>query len=182
MSEFVYKCWKCRYRRLIHQRGKDEQELYCPRCGRKLMQTNPVHGLVTDTTFMIGSHVNDGFGGDERTRKLARARAKELGVSVAGKRFCPGLVDSEGNDPYDPRAWVSSRADVQNRCVEKGWGCKGSINVTPRKSDTEPEPYQCNPNFVEEEIAEIQDEHGPLSAKETAELRENLTAKFSGED
>lgn len=182
MNEFVYKCWKCKYRRLIHQKDTAELELYCPKCGRKLFQTNLVHGLKTDTTFMIGSHADDGFGSDENARKAARRRAKELGVNISGKRFCPGLVDSEGDDMYDPKAWVSSRAEVEQRCHEKGWGCKGTINVKPRGLEEEPGAYKINPELVDEAMQDIVEEHGPLPKKEAADLREKLTKQMSGED
>ena len=58
-----------------------------------------------------------------------RRAAKEMGVSVKGKKWFPGLA----NSPTDPEAWVpcdsSAESHIKGVLEKRGWGSEGEIKT-----------------------------------------------------
>jgi DNA-directed RNA polymerase subunit RPC12/RpoP len=181
MTTYVYKCWKCNKGPRVEQDDDaPELDLECRKCGRKLFRCNIVPGIQTDSTFMSGSHVDDGFGDDNFNRMKARRVAKAAGVNPEGKRYCPSLAKTRN----DPEAWVDGKADVTRVCKKNGWGCRGSVNVQAQENDQPnplDEPYSVDPKLVEKEIRQREREAGEkLPAQERADLTDKLATEFAG--
>ena len=101
----------------------------------EMLALQAVPHLVTDSAFLAGHANGSQF---EKTPYLGdayRRRALASGQDVKGKVYLSGLAEYPG----DPRAWVSGRGDVQKLCEERGWGCRGSVNVK-RDASAEPGP------------------------------------------
>jgi len=152
MTAYIYKCYKCNRGPRVEQRDDEpELNLNCRSCGRKLFRCNIAPGICTDSTFMAGSHVDDGFGSNEWGRKRARAKAKAAGVDVTGARYCPQLCPT--GESLSPKAWVRGKADVVRRCQELGVGCEGAVNVSAPPSETpDAGPYQVNDTIVNRRV------------------------------
>lgn len=186
MAVHKYRCWKCKRDFPIEQRtNAKELDVWCPQCrkdGRetKLFRVREVHGLQTDSVFMSGSHVDDGFGTDNRSRQYALALARKAGVSTAGRRYCPSLARYKG----DPRAWVDGRGHVKDVCIAEGWGCEGDVNI-PKPEDDAPDPlegkYEVADEVVDRHLKEQLAKIGePISATEQQDMRESLKSRLSG--
>lgn len=180
-EEFIYKCWKCKlYRIRAEHDQQDQLTLKCPRCRVTLLQTRRAPGVQTDSTFMSGSHVDDGWGNDNASRMAARAAARAAGVNPEGKKYLPGLAKKR----FDPAAWVSGKGDVIRRCKEEGWGCNGSVSVAaPTLDEPNPleKPYRVAPHLVEREVNRIVAErNGDVTPRERAELVEATSTRMSG--
>lgn len=178
---FTYLCWKCKRKYPVEQTGPHEQKgLKCPKCGRVLFRVEKGPNVSTDTTFMAGSHVDDGFGTNEWSRKQARAKAKAAGVDINGARYCPQLCPQ--GESLSPKAWVRGKADVKRRCQELGVGCEGSVKVPePSHEFAEPKPYRVADSIVNDRVQrEIEGKH--FSKKEIADLREKTAKRLSGGD
>lgn len=122
--------------------------------------------LVTDNTFWQGQW--------ERNARLGAVHAEEArraGVSTAGKVYISGLAEFPG----DPRAWVDGRGDLKRICEEKGYGCKGAVNVEPVK--TEPEEIALAPDIVENEVQSILADHPEPQTVDVGELRQEVYDK-----
>lgn len=151
------------------------------RTGRKPKRSTvvPVVAIQTDTTFMLGSHIDDGLNAQNRAHHLARARA--AGVSTAGKRFIPQMVP-EG-DYGSPEAWVGGRQDVKDHCERTGDGCEGGIGMTvpAREQPPEPEMPAVAPDIVNEEVVRIVREEagGTLPTRELRDLKEKVAADLA---
>lgn len=130
--------------------------------------------LNTDSQFMRGS--DDGFGTDDRSRKLAYAKARAAGVNPTGKRFMPNMVPL-GDEPFSPKGWVSDRHDVLQRCTEEGWDCDGAVKVRARSHDTAPQPYRIADDIVE---SHVEQEIGgnAVSPKERTELSHKVRERL----
>jgi hypothetical protein len=85
----------------------------------------------TDREFLRGLHAAE----EDDTVRDYRREAEALGVSTSGKKYLSTLAIRPG----DPRAWVSGLDDVRAVLAERGWGCRGAIEVEPRLRDTPPE-------------------------------------------
>lgn len=72
----------------------------------------------TDSTFMQGTHMQDGLLDGVRQRMAAQA-----GVDTNGRRYISGLA----RFPGDPEAWVSGLSDVKRICTDRGWNCHGAF-------------------------------------------------------
>ena len=177
---YLYHCWKCKQRCKVEQIDTDEiMDLECSNCGKTLMRVNRAPGLDTDTTFMAGSHADDGFGNVKWLREKAIAKAKAAGVDVNGARYCPQL-NAKG-ESLSPKAWVRDKADVKRRCQELGMGCQGSVNVQAPEREPAPEkPYRIAEDILDREMRTLTAGKG-LSAKETLDLREKTAKRLSGE-
>jgi len=176
--DVLYRCRKCKVKISETRNTLTPKDRKCPKCNKTMFETRAVHvGLKTDTAFMSGS--NDGFGNDNTSRQIALKRAEAAGVSVAGKRFCPGLVDTQGDDQFDPNAWISSKSEAKKRCEEKGWK-SDELGVKPRLDEPDGKPYRVCDELVSEEIEERLGDQ-TVSGKEMADLRETVTNELSGE-
>lgn len=136
-------------------------------------------GLKTGTTFLAGR--DDGFGGDNRGRKVAYAKARAAGVNPTGKVFMKQLTRS--GVPFDPQAWVSDETDVRRRCRQLGVGCEGSINVkTPQYIEPQKKPHLAD-DIVAAECERIIDERGAdLTAAERKNLPGEVRQRLSPSD
>ncbi len=132
--------------------------------------------LQTDSTFLRGSE--DGFGTDARGRKLAYAKAKAAGVNISGMRWCGGLA----TEMYDPKAWVSTRADVKRVAQANGLGIEGTVNVKAPEVEHIEKPYEVANNLVEREVDRIvrEDAQGDVSVRERRDLKEKTKVRLKG--
>lgn len=138
-------------------------------------------GLKTDTTFMANR--DDGFQGDDETRRLAHRNARRLGTSVDNKVYCPELAEFRG----DPRACVSGESDVRRLCDEQGKTIEGSINhkgyVEPDEPSPDEAPYRVADDIVQNEADRIVEQHdGDVTPKERATLVEETRERLSPTD
>lgn len=123
-------------------------------------------GVRTDSTFNRGRCNGNQF---EKTPWLGdhyRSVAESHGVNVVGKQYLHQLADFPG----DPRAWVSSRAEVEKVCLERGYSCQGAVDVKPRATGEDPTPsYTVAPDLIQREVAGIMEDHPGADAREVEE-------------
>ena len=146
---------------------------YCNRPMRLYLQSN-LPATRTDKQFMASAGVSDdGFGNDERSRRIARARAEAAGVNVNGMRFHPGLCRK--GVPYDPiNGWYSSRADVIRKAEAKGCNVFGCIEHTTPIRDKDlaalERPYRPAASVVARDAERIvAEKYGPNATKAQVE-------------
>jgi hypothetical protein len=89
---------------------------------------------------------------------VARAR----GVDPKGKVYLSGLAAYPG----DPRAWVSGRGDAQRVCEDRGWSCRGSVNVKGRRAPPPEGKYRVADDIVADGAARLREEAGGALARE----------------
>jgi hypothetical protein len=155
---------------------KDSQ--FCRLCEGRLTKRMSVPSLRTSTTFMSGQHEDDGFGTDDRSRKLARAKAEAMGVNISGKKYHPGLCRK--GVPLDPQAWYGDESEVRKKAAAKGCNVHGSIEMETSVPDyllkKAAQPYQCSRATVQPDVdREVKEVHG---GKATKKQRDNLYRKF----
>lgn len=128
-------------------------------------------GIRTNKTFMAGK--DDGFGGDERSRRQAYAHAKRKGENINGKTWMPSLG-----------AWIGSRDEAIRVAREKGIGCKiGTTTIQPREIvPEEKKPYQVAPDIVATEVERIvkEDLKGDVTPREKKQLTHQTAERLSG--
>lgn len=107
------------------------------RCGGTMIRLIGAPALVTDTRFFAKQ--GDGFGEDQQSRRIAHTRARAAGVNTTGATYFPQLC--RRGKPFDPFAWCHSRSEIVRKLQTLGRGAEGSINVKPRPSETDAEPY-----------------------------------------
>ena len=115
----------------------------------EMLASRRAPGCVTDDTFFVGRKGGQQFADDPQAGDYLAAGLRKLGGSPAVKVYVHGLA----RFPGDPEAWVSSRGEIADRCRERGWNCKGQVNV---KGDqyAEPKPdIPLDPDLVTEEVA-----------------------------
>ena len=174
-----YLCYKCKRKHNVVQDTDEEiMGLKCPRCDKVLFRVFRAHGLDTDTTFMAGSHAEDGFGASDWMRRKARAKAAAEGVNISGARYCPQLNDP--GESLSPKAWVRDKADVKRRCAELGVGCEGTVSTPAPESNAGPQkPYRVRDSILDAEMQTLT-AGKDLSAKETADLRTKTAKRLAG--
>ena len=91
----------------------------------EMLATRSFPGLRTDSEFNKGRCNGNQFEETPWLGDYYRARAEEAGVSVTGKYYQSTLA----RFPGDPEAWVGGRGDVEKICLQRGWGCEGSVQV-----------------------------------------------------
>lgn len=114
-----------------------------------MFATGKTPTLRTDSTFMEGQWSQ--FSENPRLGNAYKRVAKKHGVDVKGKVYLSQLA----NFPGDPRAWVSSRGEVQKLCEERGWGCSGAVNVKAQSLDVEPREVGLDEEIVNDRVAGI---------------------------
>ena len=188
MPLYEFSCPECGQRdeRFISLAEFDEkvQSQQCVACGQRLRKVFSVPALVSDTGFMSGIASDDGFGKDERGRKMALEKAKAAGVSVAGKRFHPGLC--RRGVMFDPQAWYGSRTEVKKKADALGRNVDGCVtHRTPVRDEFYKKaeaPYECSPDLVKEEVKrEIKQKHnGQATPSQVRTITERQVAIHSG--
>lgn len=81
--------------------------------------------------------------------------------------------------PGDPRARVSGRADIRRICEERGWGCRGAVDVEAREREPIERPYKVAPDLVERKAAELASLHG-VDVRETRAAAEKALSPSGG--
>jgi len=171
---------KERHYRLLVRRGFPEQH------ARRLATGLFIGiGLVTDSTFMANR--DDGFGKDERSRKVAYANARRLGIDTAGKSWFPGLARKGKGLGRDPDAWVGQkegRGHIKKVCEKRNWNCEGSVNHKMRLDGPGPgdKPYTPAEDIVQRKVDDIvEKEHeGHITPKKRKELTEKTRTTLAG--
>jgi hypothetical protein len=138
--------------------------------------------LKTTTSLMTGE--DDGFGADDASRKIARARAAAAGVNIAGKKYHPGLCPKK--DAFSPFAWYGDEMEVKRKAEALGRNVHGSIeHHTPvRDADlaANERPYRVARRLVKPEVdAENRNNFGgKATKKQIAALYQKYQDKHSG--
>ena len=186
MPTYPYECFDCGHYedrfmslRQWEQVGKQQ---HCSLCEGKMKQRVvplPLH--KTNTGWMKGC--DDGFGPDDRTRKIALAKAKAAGVSTSGKRFIPDLCPQ--GDFASPMGWVSDLDEVKDRCKQLNLDCQGAVTHKATVYDTptaEEKPYRVSPKIVEADVQKVNKEQhgGKMTEPQKDKLRSELTERYSG--
>jgi len=84
--------------------------------------------------------------------------------------------------PGDPEGWVSHPDDYKRVLKQRGWGCKGSINVKAADVEVPDDvPYRPADDLIDEQVRQIVDEHGgDVTPSERSQLREDVIKEASG--
>jgi hypothetical protein len=187
MPNYEFVCPKCdlyddRYISLADfDKLRDKQ--FCA-CGAKMDKQISVPMVIGTDTQMFLSKTDDGFGGDDMSRKIAKQKAAAAGVSTVGKTFVPGLCRHKV--PYDPGAWVNDKAEVVKKAEKLGRNVEGGIkHFTPvRDADYAKveAPYRVSPKVVAPEVAAtVKQRFGPKATKQqVAKVFEEKIALHSG--
>lgn len=128
----------------------------------------------TDREFLAGHCNGNQF---EKTPGLGDFYAKHAslaGVDVTGKVYLGGLAEYPG----DPKAWVSGRGDVQKVVEERGWSCRGLVNVKGRSDEPPPAAIDVAPDVVERAVMKEVEENPGLLEKDPGELRHEVKEKI----
>jgi len=126
--------------------------------------------LMTDNVFLQGHCNGNQFEqhpalGDYYARVAARH-----GQDTHGKVYLSGLAAFPG----DPRAWISSRHDVQKLLTERGWGCEGAVNTRITKV-AEPLNIPVAPDLVEEAVDDLIEREPEAAHENREDLAEKMT-------
>jgi putative FmdB family regulatory protein len=187
MPLYEYQCADCGDKiELLQTHSKMEEvkdQLRCAKCEGRMQWIYPVPRLATDTAFAAGW--GDGFGEHEsEKRKHAKAKAEAVGVSTAGKTYCPSLCRRGVRN--DPGAWIShddAKREIRKRCTDLNLNCE-EFGVTAREPESDPleGPYTPAPDVVEREVERIvESEHeGRIEPKKLADLAEATAEKLAG--
>lgn len=140
----------------------------------------PAPCLHTSTTFMANR--DDGFGADERHRKIAHAKAEAAGVSTTGKTYMSQLCPK--GEPLSPKAWISDKDDAKRICEDNGWGCEELGTTMPAYEGPGPddEPYKIDEQIVKDEVDGllIRDGAEGVSRKEYDDLTDTTRTRLQG--
>jgi hypothetical protein len=139
----------------------------------EVLATRKFPGFTTDDTFMKGKKTGDQFADCPIVGQYYREMAEANGVSTTGKMYLRGLAEYPG----DPRAWVSSKADVLAVCKERGWKCEGVVEYTPPELPPAPDVRLAD-DLVEREVAEILEESPGANPDE---IRDTVTQIRAGD-
>lgn len=128
----------------------------------------------TDKEFLAGHCNGSQF---EKTPGLGDFYAKHAalaGVDPKGKVYLGQLADYPG----DPKAWVSGRGDVAKVAEERGWSCKGLVNVKGRSAESPPPDIDVAPDIVEQAVMRAVEADPGLLEKDPGELRHDVKEKI----
>ncbi len=113
----------------------------------RMLATGGTPYLRTDVEFLKDSENGRQF---QDTPKLAdqyKKNCEKAGGSVTGKKYLRQLAKFPG----DPRAWVSSRGDVEAVARETGLGVEGLVNVKTPEVEP-PKRVKVDKKIVEREL------------------------------
>jgi len=125
-----------------------------------------LEGHCNGSQFAKEPHIGDGYA------KLA----KKMGVDVTGKVYISGLAEYPG----DPKAWVSGKGDVRRVCEERGWNCRGAVNVKSEMRQ-EPQSVGLSRDVVEEKVNEYLDSVPEVdrAAMRVSDIREQVIDRIA---
>ena len=142
----------------------------CKMCDMFVSQQAP--GGVTDSTFLCGVGAGRQFDKTPHFGDQYAATAMKKGQCTTGKVYLSGLAAYPG----DPRAWVSSRAEIKKLCVERNMTCEGAVNYKPvYTSDPKPD-VALAPDIIAREVDKII-EKNPEAAHDRPALAEKVFKK-----
>ena len=130
----------------------------------------------TDSAFLEGHCNGSQFDGQEHIGDMYRAEAAAAGVDVKGKVYLGSLAQYPG----DPAAWVSGRGDVKRICEERGWGCRGAVNVKAAEPLETPKDIPIASDIVDNQVGEIL-AHVPVRERprvDVQDLREQVADRL----
>lgn len=140
------------------------------------LQQPPMMG-GTDSAFLEGHCNGNQFEGSEEVGDFYKEEASAAGVDVKGKVYLSGLAAYPG----DPEAWVTGRGDVKRVCEQRGWGCRGAVNVKSADAVAPPPEVGIAPDIVDAEAAKVL-EHIPARQRkhvDVGELKEQIKDKIT---
>ncbi len=177
MPTYAYVCDECGHRiERLHKPAERLRET-CTQCGHAPMTWQfPTPNLHTETTWLANR--DDGFGEDERSRKIAYAKARKAGVNPTGKVYCPSLCPL--GESFSPEAWVDSKHQARQKCKQNNWYSE-DLGVTPAPLDNDPKPYQVADDVVQNEVVRVVEARkGDLSARERKTIVDDTRERLSG--
>lgn len=126
----------------------------------------------TDREFLEGHANGNQFEKTPAIGDYYAGVAKRNGVDPKGKVYLSSLAAYPG----DPQAWVTGRGDVQKVCEERGWSCRGAVNVKMREAEPASGKYRVADDIVNNRAEELM-QSGIVSRTEDAveKAREQLT-------
>lgn len=140
---------------------------------RDMLERQQGPTLMTDAVFMEGRCNGNQFEKSPAIGDWYKGQATAAGVDTTGRVYLSGLAAYPG----DPRAWVGSRGEVQKVVEERGWNCRGAVNV----ASTEPGGTQCDEkrqpvaeDLVQEAVMEAVVKNPELAEKDVGEVREQV--------
>lgn len=133
---------------------------------------------VRTASDIFKGHCNGSqFEKDEANGNYYKAVAEAAGQDVKGKVYLSGLADYPG----DPEAWVADASDIRRVVEERGWTCRGAVNVQGPGVTEESVPVRVAPDIVEREVARLVEKDPGLAVKHhPQELREMVVDKHGG--
>lgn len=177
MPSYTYKCDKCGHAIDRLHAPRTRVTLPCSECGHEYPTWQfPCPNIQSETTFLANR--DDGFGNDNRSRRVAMARAKAAGVSTAGKLYCPGLCPP--GESLSPKAWITDKADARRICRENNWSSE-TLGVKSDRIETEPKPYRVADDLVADEVKRVvKSREGDVSPKEHENLKHEVREQLTG--
>lgn len=135
--------------------------------------------IRTNDTFMRGKKCQQALDMTDEQYATFKAKAEAAGVSTTGKHYYGSLADELG----DPSAWVGSDSEAIATAKRKGMlldlGGGRVHDFRDKYVDVTPEPYKVDDAIVERETAAAAAKIGPLSAKERAQLKAEVTKEIT---
>ena len=186
MPNYSYHCDKCESddERFVELDDFDRlaYKQRCKACESIMRKVITAPVLKLDSNIMSG--MDDGFGPDDFSRKIAKEQAEAAGVVTSGAKFHPGLC-REGHF-LDPQAWYHSPEEVKKKAAALGRNVSGSITHTSVPKDEKyieaDKPYRVAPDMVMADACRIvnQEHGGRVSRKKAVEIVETLRDTHSG--
>ena len=130
--------------------------------------------LRTDVEFLKDSENGRQFQGIEYQGDIYKKNCEKHGGSTTGKKYLHQLAKFPG----DPKAWISSRGDVERVAKERGLGVEGLVDV-PTPEVEPPEPVAVAKDILEREMNRQLACTRGFPEKKKAELKEAIIDKIS---
>jgi len=161
MPLYEYQCTACgAVAEMFRPIAQRNDPAFCAKCEGSMQKIFSTPTLFTETAFFGRRGSDDGFGHDNRSRIIARAKARRAGVSTEGKVFMPQLCRK--GKPFDPQAWVGDVSDIKRAAAAANVNVKGSIvNIKQPKMAVEMRPYRVADDIVDRKVQDaIADNYG----------------------
>lgn len=124
----------------------------------------------TDREFLMGHCNGNQFEKTPGVGDLYQKEARAAGVDPKGKIYLAGLAEYPG----DPTAWVDGRGDVRKIVEERGWGCRGMVNVKPDNGRPQEETIDVADDLVAERVQDAIAENPELASRDQGELKHEV--------
>ncbi len=96
----------------------------------------------------------------------------------------PRFSEQLARFPGDPEAWVNHPDDYRRVLKQRGWGCRGSLNIKATDIEVpDDKPYRAADDLVDREVERIVSEHqGDVTPEERRVLWEDTLTRLSGNE